>query len=58
MAQYKITEIVACMRNSARMLIVADNNEPKLNRLNVKQAELLCAAADDLETRDNCMSDT
>lgn len=52
--QYKISEIVACMRNSAVMLWVADHENKTLHELNQKQANLLNAAANDLEQRDNC----
>jgi hypothetical protein len=53
MATYSITDIVACMRNSAKMLEIADHDKRPLNILNCKHAELLRAAADDLEARDN-----
>ncbi len=55
--QYKMTDIVSCMRNSAKMLEIADHREQKFNDLNTKQAALLRAAADDLEQRDECKAE-
>jgi hypothetical protein len=49
---YQLADIIKCMRNSAVMLNIADNDRPNLQALNRKQAELLSAAADDLELQD------
>ena len=49
MKKYEIEDIVACLRNSAMMLQIADNDRPNLNNLNCKQAELLRAVAEYLE---------
>jgi hypothetical protein len=48
---YVLTDIVTCMRISAKMLELADRDNRRLNHLNCKQAELLRAAADDIEKR-------
>jgi hypothetical protein len=48
---YPMGEIVRCMRTSARMLMLADKHDPKLNKCNCRQGELLVAAADDLEAQ-------
>lgn len=50
-AHYPMSDIVQCMRISARMLEIADDHRPELARLNSSQAKLLRAAADDLEAQ-------
>ncbi len=49
MEKYEMKDIVTCLRNSAMILGIADNDKPNLNKLNCKQAELLLAVADYLE---------
>jgi hypothetical protein len=48
---YSMREIVICMRVSATMLQMADADRPTLKKHNRGQAELLFAAAADLEAQ-------
>ena len=50
-SHYSIADIISCMRITATMLQMADADRPTLKKHNRGQAELLFAAAADLEAQ-------